>query len=214
MEASIVSILDKLDTAIGAFCVNLKPTSSKDPYAIRRATQGICYVAFYNNLDIDYINLSKKAFDVFINSKPLLNKDAYNEFLVYFKQRIETVLSEKYNKEFISIVLENETNFRKIIEKLDKLTTLPNDDLIILIKRIKNILKDNNYSDINIQLIENEYDKKIFNILNEISDKDFSSTCDILLSKLDIINEFFDNVKILESNNRIAILNNILKKVR
>lgn len=165
-------------------------------------------------MDIDYINLSKKAFDVFINSKPLLNKDAYNEFLVYFKQRIETVLSEKYNKEFISIVLENETNFRKIIEKLDKLTTLPNDDLIILIKRIKNILKDNNYSDINIQLIENEYDKKIFNILNEISDKDFSSTCDILLSKLDIINEFFDNVKILESNNRIAILNNILKKVR
>lgn len=80
--------------------------------------------------------------------------------------------------------------FRKIIEKLDKLTALPNDDLIILIKRIKNILKDNNYSDINIQLIENEYDKKIFNILNEISDKDFSSTCDILLSKLDIINEF------------------------
>lgn len=110
MEASIVSILDKLDTAIGAFCVNLKPTSSKDPYAIRRATQEYAMLHFYNNLDIDYINLSK-AFDVFINSKPLLNKDAYNEFLVYFKQRIETVLSEKYNKEFISIVLENETNF-------------------------------------------------------------------------------------------------------
>lgn len=32
-------ISDKLDTLVGCYCVNLIPTSSKDPYALRRATR-------------------------------------------------------------------------------------------------------------------------------------------------------------------------------
>ena len=37
----IVSIADKLDTLNGCFSVDLIPTGSKDPFALRRAAQGI-----------------------------------------------------------------------------------------------------------------------------------------------------------------------------
>ncbi|SQA14634.1 Glycine--tRNA ligase beta subunit [Streptobacillus moniliformis] len=54
MEGTIASISDKLDTLVGTFSVNLIPTSSKDPYALRRATNGLLLTAFNKNLNIDY----------------------------------------------------------------------------------------------------------------------------------------------------------------
>lgn len=60
IQGTIAGICDKLDTSIGAFCVGLKPTGSKDPFAIRRATQGICLLAINKKLDVDYVQLIKK----------------------------------------------------------------------------------------------------------------------------------------------------------
>ena len=40
-EGRLVSIADKLDTLRGCFRVGLIPTSTKDPFALRRAAQGI-----------------------------------------------------------------------------------------------------------------------------------------------------------------------------
>ncbi len=41
LAGQIVAIADKLDTLNGCFYVGLIPTGSKDPFALRRAAQGI-----------------------------------------------------------------------------------------------------------------------------------------------------------------------------
>lgn len=56
------------------------------------------------------------------------------------------------------------------------------------------------------------------NILNSLKDKNFSETIDILINSEKDINEFFDTVKInvdekAISDNRLALLNNLLKLV-
>ena len=53
IEGALAGIADKMDTVIGCFSVGLKPTSSKDPYALRRAVQGIVYVTLSSVLEYD-----------------------------------------------------------------------------------------------------------------------------------------------------------------
>ena len=48
--AQIVSIADKLDTLNGCFSVGLIPTGSKDPFALRRAAQGIVKILIEGKL--------------------------------------------------------------------------------------------------------------------------------------------------------------------
>ncbi|MBE2989172.1 glycine--tRNA ligase subunit beta, partial [Sneathia sp. DSM 16630] len=89
-------------------------------------------------------------------------------------------------------------------------------DLINVLKRVKNILKDVKTTEINSDLIREEEEKALLEVLLTLKDKDFSSTIDILLENKDVINNFFNNIKInVEDvemkNNRLALLNNILK---
>lgn len=220
IQGAIASIADKLDTSIGAFCVGLKPTGSKDPYAIRRATQGICLVALDKKLDVDYLQLIDKAYNIFKGNKEVKYAKALEEYKTYFKQRLENVLSDMYDRDLVSYVINNETNFKNLLVKLDKLKTLENTDkftdLINVLKRVKNILKDVKTTEIDSDLIREKEEKALLEVLLTLKDKDFSSTIDILLENKDVINNFFNNIKInvedvKMKNNRLALLNNILK---
>ena len=56
-----LSLTDKLDTLVGFFSINLKPTGSKDPFALRRAAIGIIRLIIENNINFklkDLINYS------------------------------------------------------------------------------------------------------------------------------------------------------------
>lgn len=222
MEGTIAGIVDKLDTSIGAFCVGLKPTGSKDPFAIRRATQGICILALNKNLDVDYVHLIKKAYEIFSENKKVKYDKALDDYIKYFKQRLENVLLETYSKELVSYIINIEENFKNIKLKLEKLKTLEKTDkfknLINVIKRIKNIVKDNNENILDEKLLETSEEKQLFDILEKLKNKEFSERIDILLENERVINKFFDNVKINVSdkkisNNRIALLNNVLYAV-
>ncbi len=46
LEGQVVSLADKLDTLRECFRVGLIPTGSKDPFALRRAAQGVVKILF------------------------------------------------------------------------------------------------------------------------------------------------------------------------
>ena len=52
-----LSIIDKLDTLVGFFLINEKPTSSKDPFALRRSAIGLLRTVIENNLTISLRDL-------------------------------------------------------------------------------------------------------------------------------------------------------------
>ncbi len=219
IEGSISAIADKLDTGMGAFCVGLKPTGSKDPYAIRRAIQGMVSIALNEKLDINYEDLSAKAYEIFSSDKKVLSENVLSDFNNFVCQRLENVLQEFYSKELISYIIGIEKNFKNIIEKLDKLKIIENTDdfngLITILKRMKNIVKDNKCIDVNENLFTDEYEKAMFNLYIKLKDKSFSDIVDILTTNSSIINSYFDNVKINVSDedirkNRLALLSNIL----
>ena len=220
VEGAIAGIADKMDTIIGCFSVGLKPTSSKDPYALRRATQGIIQVILNSKLSFDYKELIEKSYEIFSSDKKVLEKDVVKDVTEFFKQRIINVLSEKYKKDLINYEINLESNIVELDKKLFKLLKLSQTEnfeiLINLLKRVKNIVKDEKNENLNIDstLFELDEEKALYNFANQlesIENKDFSSYIETLLNNADTINQFFDNVIINADdeklkNNRIALL--------
>src|SRR5258708_29092039 len=74
----LVSLADKLDTLRGCFALGMVPTGSRDPFALRRAAQGVVKILVEARLELSL--------------RPLLNKDAQLEEFVldrvrhYFKE--------------------------------------------------------------------------------------------------------------------------------
>ena len=220
VEGAIAGIADKMDTIIGCFSVGLKPTSSKDPYALRRATQGIIQVVLNSKLSFDYKKLIEKAYEIFASDKKVLKKDVVKDITEFFKQRIINVLSEKYKKDLINYEINLESNVVELDKKLSELLKLSQTEnfeiLINLLKRVKNIVKDekNITTDVSSELFELKEEKVLLDFANKlesIENKEFSSYIEELLNNANTINQFFDNVIINVDdenlrNNRIALL--------
>ncbi len=57
-----VALADKLDTLVGFWAIDEKPTGSKDPYALRRAALGVIRLVLENELEIEVAKLIVAAF--------------------------------------------------------------------------------------------------------------------------------------------------------
>ena len=56
-----VSLADKLDTLVGFFVINERPTGSRDPFALRRAALGIIEIILKNGLRLELDHATFKA---------------------------------------------------------------------------------------------------------------------------------------------------------
>ena len=59
--AIAVALSDKLDTLVGFWAINEKPTGSGDPYQLRRAALGVIRIVLENDVRVPLIDVSAKA---------------------------------------------------------------------------------------------------------------------------------------------------------
>ena len=58
--AQIVALADKLDTLRGCFRVGLIPTGSRDPFALRRAAQGVVKILVEGRLELPLLDADRR----------------------------------------------------------------------------------------------------------------------------------------------------------
>ena len=227
LEGAIAGISDKIDTVVGCFAVGLKPTSSKDPYALRRAVQGIIMVALEMKLNINYEELILKVLSIFAKSKKVKESNVEKEIIEFFKQRLVNVLSDRYSKDLISYEINLERNITELDYKLSVLAELSKtgefDRMVNLLKRVKNIIKDEKMSGIDVKesLFEKEEEKKLMDFIKKFEDskeKSFDNKTRELLHNSVVIDDFFDNVMINSENqevkhNRLEMLSRLMKLI-
>jgi len=107
-----VALADKLDTLVGFFAIDEKPTGSKDPYALRRAALGIVRTVLQNNLRISLFSIARTAVRELEMQEFLrgVNKDSQAQFGLLkagVAQRVVAALSEEQLQ-----VLMNKVNAR------------------------------------------------------------------------------------------------------
>ena len=91
-----VALADKIDTLVGFFAIDEKPTGSKDPFALRRAALGVIRLVIENDLRLPLLELFDAALarmptDVRSAAKPGVGAD----LLTFFADRLKVHLREQ-----------------------------------------------------------------------------------------------------------------------
>lgn len=96
-EGSVLAMADKADSIAGMFALGLIPSGSKDPFALRRAGNGIIRIAAEQKLPVSLIELMSQALEGYRDSEAekKFTSDSFNRDVAYFfRERLEFYLRE------------------------------------------------------------------------------------------------------------------------
>ena len=235
VDAQIVSMADKLDTVVGIFLVNEKPTGTRDPLGVRRSTNGFLRVLIKTNFSINLtqlINTSSRVISCkFHGLKD--NKEALLACHSFFKEKLISIFKEDYGFEesvILSVIDSNKTlNAYEMLKKIQALESILEnsnyEELFGNAKRVSNILKKSNLSlssNIEENLLRESSEKILYNAINDIKDElnlsleknNYAEYLEKLNTLNPYIKIFFDEVMINtnEENiklNRLSLLDSI-----
>ncbi len=151
-----VALADKLDTLVGFFAVDEKPTGSRDPFALRRAALGIIRLVLENGLRLPLREALMRAYWGYNETLPGFvatlegghkPKIVERELLEFFADRLKVHLRERgVRHDHVEAVfaLGNEDDLVRLIARVDALSGfLASDDgenLVAAFKRASNIV--------------------------------------------------------------------------
>lgn len=102
-----VSLAEKIDNLTAFFALNIKPTGSQDPYALRRQAIGLVNIIIEAGLRLDLARLIEQAYQGLVNFKLEQScEQTTRELLGFIMQRMRGFLLEKgYSYDVIDTVL-------------------------------------------------------------------------------------------------------------
>jgi glycyl-tRNA synthetase beta chain len=145
-----VALADKIDSLVGFFAIDEKPTGSKDPFALRRAALGIIRLIVENKLRIPLEKVIYKASTPYLSdeSSPQRQKNLASDLLDFFADRLKVALREKgVRHDLVSAIfsLGGEDDLVRLLARVEALKTfLDTDDganLLVAYRRASNIVK-------------------------------------------------------------------------
>ena len=228
-----LALADKIDTLVGFWAIDEKPTGSKDPYALRRAALGVIRLVVENNHRLNLVDAFSHAWK--IAGYRGNQQSALEGLLQFFYDRLRVYLRGKgVRHDLISSVFSNgiEDDLVRFLTRVDVLETfLKTDDgvnLLAAYKRAVNILRIEEKKDKKTYDYSEGLDHKLLTEKNEISlsetlieilptvksalaKENYSGAMGSLASTRDLIDSFFNTVTVncddpLVRKNRLMIL--------
>ena len=91
---TIISLADKFDNLLGCFALGLKPTSSSDPYALRRQVLGIIKILIKGKYELPLRECLLACADHFPAAVMRNKTELVEEILAFVTNRIKTVFQD------------------------------------------------------------------------------------------------------------------------
>ncbi len=201
----ILSIADKLDTLIGCFQVGLIPSGSKDPFALRRAAQGIVKILVEANLALPLRSFLKDP-----KLEEFLMERVRNYFRDYAYDEVNAVLASGW--ESLPDVRERLIALKAVRPTADF------EPLAQSFKRIQNILTNAEPSTVNPSLLEPGPEQELYQaftrIQSEIATLAYQPALEKIATLRPAVDRFFDGVMVNVPDeairrNRLALLQSI-----
>ena len=99
LNGRVVGLADRLDTLIGIFGLGMIPTGSSDPFALRRAANGVVNITWDGNLAIDLNHLLEQGTADFVSAHSERESPLF-DLQEFFIQRIRTLLQDEKNIDY------------------------------------------------------------------------------------------------------------------
>ena len=221
-----LSLADKIDTLVGFFGINQKPTSSKDPFALRRLALGIIKTIVENKKDFKIRDLISYSSSLYLDQGfNFENKFLQKELSDFLKDRLKFYMKEEKIRHDIIQASANSFNLDQSVAIFGKAKSLnkiigktTGIDIISSYKRASNILdselKDKKFELSNTTdpgIFKTELEKNLLKKINELrkyfssinKDESFEQSLAILAESKKIVFDFFDNVIVNEEDSTI-----------
>lgn len=213
---SLLSVADKLDTIITFFAVGMIPSSSNDPYALRRYAYGIVRILLKQKWSLPFKEVLPEIVSALDGKTPAkLPKTAEQdeEIAAFIRDRIKQYLQRNnFKYDIIDAVLASSQQDPIQILAAANVLQLHHDDdkfkpVVESLIRIKNILKKAKYKGknaVNPDLFANESEQELYAGVNAL--KDISNLTDLydgFVKLQPVIDRYFETNMILDKNEEI-----------
>ena len=232
--SSAVAITDRIDVLVGFFGINEKPSSSKDPFALRRNAIGLLRIITENKLSIQLKDLINYSIAVYAEQNVEFSNNAVaKDVLLFLRERFKSLLKDKKIRSDIIDAVDTSyagDNFFNLYQKCLIINKNISKDIckniIGTYKRASNIIdqelrneKEKIMGQPETSLFKKDEEKYLFEKINEIriyfsttkKQESYEETLKILAEAKPTTDNFFDNVIVNDENidikkNRLELL--------
>ncbi|MDF0579088.1 glycine--tRNA ligase subunit beta [Bradyrhizobium yuanmingense] len=236
----VVALADKIDTLVGFWAIDEKPTGSKDPYALRRAALGVIRLIAENALRLSPIKVAGSAL-AGLSVKPADASKLPSDLLAFFADRLKVQLREQGARhDLVDAVfaLGGQDDLLMIVRRVEALGKfLDTDDgknLLAGTKRASNILSIEEKKD--RRSFDGAPDAALYSLAEEkalakaigevkaeagaaVAREDFAAAMSAMAKLRPPVDAFFDKVRVNDDDakvreNRLKLLNEIRSATR
>ncbi|XP_072994242.1 glycine--tRNA ligase, chloroplastic/mitochondrial 2 isoform X1 [Typha latifolia] len=221
----VLAVADRLDSLVGLFGAGCQPSSTNDPFGLRRTSYGLVQILVENNKKLDLRNVLMLVAD----AQPIeIDSNIINEVLQFVSRRLEQLLVDKgINSEIVRSVLLERANCPCLAsQSAAEMDVLSRSDLFPKVveaySRPTRIIRGKDI-DADLEVIAASFEKNeeraLWSAYLEVSSKihpgvDVGTFIHASLLLLQPLEDFFNNVFVMEEdknirNNRLALLKKI-----
>ena len=230
LSGAVVSLADKIDTLAGFFRIGAKPTGSKDPFALRRAAQGVVQILLNRDKRAVKIGIDK-LIDVALEAHGAAGQSK-DDLLTFFAERVRTLLeASAYGFAYDEIAAAMEAGWASsltdLVDRITALKAMRNEPNFLSIldsaKRIANITAGQDTSArIDPSKLETDIEKRLAELVSITTDqieemileRDYKRALETFAALAPELETFFDEVMVMVEDegvrrNRIALLRTV-----
>ena len=236
--AVAVALAEKLDTLVGFFAIDEKPTGSRDPYALRRAALGVIRLIVENGLRLGITATTAGAWRLYKSQEVSMRQldETGSDLLAFFADRLKVALREKgVRHDLVDAVfaLGGEDDLVRLLARVEALGAfLDSEDganLLVAYRRAANIVRIESKKDkesyagaVDRKLLVETDEKALVETLDKVTisvepllaAEDFVGAMGALAGMRDSVDRFFDHVTVNAENaklrgNRLRLLTEI-----
>lgn len=220
---SLLSIADKIDTIVTFFGAGMIPTSSNDPYALRRYAYGIVRILLNEKWSLPFNEVLPKIIKMLNGVTPakLPKGDADQEIADFIRDRVKQYLQKnKFKYDIVDAVLASSQQDPSQILAAANVLQLHHDDdefkpVVESLTRIDNILKKAKFKggiEVDESLFDDNSEKELYVGVQNLQDiEDLADLYQGFVQLQPVIDQYFDTNMIMAKdenvkNNRLAQL--------
>ncbi|MCL7487632.1 MAG: glycine--tRNA ligase subunit beta [Desulfobulbaceae bacterium] len=224
---AIVGMADRLDTLAGCFAIGEKPTGTADPFGLRRQALGLLHIILGHGLHVSLRDMVDDALAGY-GGKFQLNPGTADQLVDFLRLRFENdVVASGVRSEIVAaataVGFDDAVDCRARIEALKNISSLEQFGVLAgSYKRIRNIIKENSHTAMDVKLFREEAEKRLHSTLVEVRTRTepllengcYDEALEIMLEMKEPVDRFFDEVMVMTDDpavrhNRLNLLTSL-----
>ena len=213
---AILGLADRIDSLAGSFGIGQVPSGTADPFGLRRISLAILHIIEGRGYRISLNELLHKALALY-GDKVDGSADTVNAVIDFIKRRFKNdCLSRGIDGGTVDAVLA--VTFEDVndcLERINAFRSIRQEQsfkvLAASYKRIKNIIKDNNGTEVKTVLLEDEAEVRLHALFVDvqarmeklITEKEYAKALEIMLEMKDPVDAFFDDVMVMAEDEAV-----------